>query len=104
MSPTAAGSTFWADLGEAVPDRLIGLNVAEASGMTAAATSGSRNLIAGDASKYLIVDHVMGPLLEFVPYLFDQATGRPNYTRGWLYHQRTGADALDTNAFRLLLM
>jgi hypothetical protein len=61
-----------------MPDRLIDPRVYEASGITASTTSGSRNLIVGDMGKYCIVDHIAGPALEYVPFVFDQATGRPN--------------------------
>lgn len=102
MSPNGAGSNFWGTMGESAPDTLLGKPFREASGMVATTTSGSYMLIGGDGGTYRIVDHIVGPSLEFLPYLFDQATGRPNYTRGWLYHQRTGAKCLDPSQWRVL--
>jgi hypothetical protein len=45
---------------------------------------------------------VRGTLVEPVPIVFDQATGRPNGTRGALLSWRTGADMVDPNAARVL--
>lgn len=82
---------------------LFGAPLHEASSMTASTTSGSYVLIGGDLSKYLIVDHVSGPSLEYVPVLFDQATARPAGARGWVYHHRVGADVLDGTQLRVLM-
>ena len=70
--------------------------------MTAATTSGSLILVAQDMAKYRIVDHISGPALEYVPIMFDQATGRPNGTRGWIWWERVGADLLDTTQGKVL--
>lgn len=101
MTVGTAGATL-TDLTAAVPTPL-GVPLYESSNMTAATTSGSYLVCAMDMSKYCIVDSVAGPTLEFVPVLFDQATGRPNGTRGWVYHHRTGADVLDGTQGRVLM-
>lgn len=90
------------DLAAAGIPQLMGLPVYEASAMTTATTSGSFVLVACDLAAYRIADSVAGLSLEYVPVIMDQATGRPNGTRGWVYHQRTGADLLDTTQGRIL--
>lgn len=40
--------------------------------------------------------------VELVPQLFDQATGRPNGTRGWVAWARIGHDVVNANGLRLL--
>jgi HK97 family phage major capsid protein len=64
-------------------------------------TTGASNLaILGDFSRYVIAQRV-GMNVEFIPHVFD-GNGVPKGQRGWLAWARAGADAVDTNAFRLL--
>ena len=81
------------------PDTLLGEALYEQSALTSTLTTGNDVLLFGDFSKYYIIDRV-GAMTEFIPNVFDQATGRPSGTRAWLFHWRFGADCADTNAFR----
>jgi HK97 family phage major capsid protein len=81
------------------PDTLLGEQLYEQSALSASLTTGQDILLFGDFSKYYIVDRI-GAQTEFIPNVFDQATGRPSGTRAWLFHWRFGANAVDTNAFR----
>lgn len=102
MGSAAPGALYTTDLTARAIPRLLGAPAYEASDMTASTTSGSYMLVAGDLSAYTVVDHVEGGMLEWCPILFDQSTARPNGTRGWVYHQRTGADLLATNLALIL--
>lgn len=64
-------------------------------------SAGANVLVVGDFRNYLIADRV-GMTVEFIPHLFDQATGRPNGTRGWYAYARNGADSINDLGFRLL--
>jgi predicted phage gp36 major capsid-like protein len=41
--------------------------------------------------------------VEYIPHLFNTANNLPDGRRGWYATWRTGADATNTNAFRLLV-
>jgi HK97 family phage major capsid protein len=99
---TGSNSAFWSDLGSDVPPQLLGRPIYEYSAMSTSVTTGQNLLLYGDFRKYWIVDHVRGTMIEQVPIVFDQATGRPNGTRGMLLTWRVGADAIDADAFRIL--
>lgn len=101
MSPSANGSSFWTELGEALPQNLLGKPRYESSAMTSTVTTGSALVLAGDFSKYVIVDHMGGPSLEYVENVVD-GSGIPTGTRGWIFWNRVGADCSDTSQFRLL--
>ena len=98
---TAGGSSYWTNLGEGAPPAVLGLQLAEASGMASTTTTGSKILVAGDFDKFQIVDRV-GMTVLFEPLLQDQATGRPAGQGGWFAYWRVGSDALDPTAFRTL--
>jgi len=67
-----------------------------------AATANNYILVVGDfASGYVIVDRI-GTTLELVPHLFHTTTNRPSGQRGALLWFRTGANAVNVNAFRML--
>lgn len=91
------------DLVESGIPQLLGMPVYEASGMSAATTSGSRPLAVVDLSAYSIVDHIAGPTLQYQPVLFDTSTGRANGTAAWIFHHRVGAQLVDPSQGRLLL-
>lgn len=95
---------FWSDLGGGTPPTLLGKPWHQASDMdgafNAAATANNYFLLFGDFSKYLIVDRV-GARTELVPHVVG-SNRRPTGQRGLFFYWRVGADALDTNAFRLL--
>lgn len=81
---------------------LLGRPAYQASGMTDACNTTTNNAIVfGDFNDYVIVDRI-GMQVEFIPHLFDQATARPNGSRGWYTHWRTGADSVNDTAFTLL--
>lgn len=95
-----AGATFWANLGAALPEELVGLPIYEASEMVSAATTGSNLLLAGNFKQYYIYDRI-GMSLEYIPQVFG-SNGRPTAQRGWFATWRVGGDAVDPNAFRVL--
>lgn len=98
---------FLTDLGGGQPAQLIGYRLYENSDMDpystfdAGATATNFLLLAGDFSKYVIVDRI-GMSVEFIPHLFDTNANLPNGSRGWYAHWRTGAESIVDNAFRLL--
>lgn len=100
MSESAAGSAFWANLGVNTPETLLGAPTLESSEVVSAATTGSNILLAGDFKKYFIYDR-LGLSLEYIPQVFG-SNGRPTAQRGWFATWRTGGDAVDPNAFRVL--
>lgn len=96
---------FWSDLGGDTPPRLLGKpwnQMSDMDGVYSAAATAAHNylLLFGDFSKYLIVDRI-GTTAEIVPHVLG-SNRRPTLQRGLLTYGRTGADCLDTNAFRLL--
>jgi HK97 family phage major capsid protein len=99
---TGSNSAFWADLGGNTPPQLLGRPVYEYSAMSTSITTGQNVLLYGSFDRFTIVDHVVGSVVEYVPIVFDQASGRPNGTRGWLMHWRTGSDMVDPDAARIL--
>jgi len=101
MSPAAAGSSFWATLDASLPSTLLGRPVYEASSVVSTVTTGSNILLAGDFSQFVIYDRI-GMSLEYVPQVFDTATGRPTGQRGWIAHWRVGSDVTNAGAFRVL--
>jgi HK97 family phage major capsid protein len=100
MSASAAGSSFWANLGANVPEALLGRPVYEASAMASAMTTGSNILLTGDFSQYYIYDRI-GMSLEYIPNVVG-ANARPTGQRGWFATWRVGADVVNANAFRVL--
>jgi HK97 family phage major capsid protein len=94
---------FLTDLSNGQPPRLLGDQLLEASTMSTTVTTGQNILLFGDFKQFTIVDRV-GISTEFIPNVFDQATGRPSGTRAWLMHWRFGSGVRDANAFRVLLL
>ena len=94
---------FLTDLTNGQPPQLLGDQLLEASTMSASITTGQNILLYGDFRRFYIVDRV-GTSTEFIPNVFDQATGRPSGTRAWLMHWRVGSGVADANAFRVLLL
>lgn len=99
---TYGGGSFWTDLGMGTPSQLLGQPVYESSTMTATVTTGSNILLAGDFAEYLIYDRA-GVTLEYIPNVVD-GSGLPTGQRGFHAWWRTGADVLNANAFRVLLL
>ena len=100
---TAGGASYWTNLGEGQPDRVIGLPIAESTTMVGTTTTGSKIAVAGDFNQYLIVDRV-GMTVQYEPIVKDAATGRPTGQGGWFAYWRVGADALVPGAFRTLVV
>ena len=100
MAQNSANSV-WTDATGGVPPTLAGAPIYRAGAMSTSLTTGQDVLIFGDFSRYYIIDRI-GFSMEFIPNTFDQATGRPNASRAYIAHWRQGANAVDTNAFRLL--
>ena len=96
------GSAFWANLGAAVPNELIGRPVYETSTMTATVTTGSNILLAGNfAEGFLVYDRV-GVEMRYLPVVVGSSGQRPTGQAGWFAFWRTGSKAIDPNAFRIL--
>lgn len=94
---------FLTDLTNGQPPRLLGDQLIEASTMSTTVTTGQNIALYGDFRQFYIIDRV-GMSVEFIPNVFDQATGRPSGTRAWLMHWRVGSGVADANAFRVLLL
>ncbi len=94
---------FLATLGQGQPPALLDDTLLEASTMSTTVTTGQNILLYGDFQQFTIVDRV-GISSEFIPNVFDQASGRPSGTRAWLMHWRVGSGIRDANAFRVLLL
>jgi HK97 family phage major capsid protein len=94
---------FLTDLSNGQPPRLLGDPLIEASTMATTVTTGQNIALYGDFRQFYIIDRV-GMSVEFIPNVFDQATGRPSGTRAWLMHWRVGSGVADANAFRVLLL
>lgn len=96
-------SGFLSDMSGGQPPTLVGEPLIEASTMSTSVTTGQNIALYGDFNQFQIVDRV-GMSTEFIPNVFDQATGRPSGTRAWLMHWRVGSGVRDANAFRVLLL
>lgn len=80
---------------------LLGRPLYEGSGITGDQTTSTNNFtVFGDFQNFAIVDRV-GLTVEFIPHLFDPTTGRPNGSRAWYVHWRTGSDVVNNTAFVL---
>lgn len=99
MSTASNGSYFWSDFNAAIGSPLLGSPIVQASDMATAQTSGTKLIVLGDFSQYLIYDR-LGVSVEFVQNVVD-GSGLPTGTRGLIAHKRVGADVTDQNAFRI---
>lgn len=100
---TDALGTQTVTLAEGAPMRILGDAAYEVSGMTASVDNTTNNIVVyGDLQSYVVVDRV-GAYVEYVPMVFDQATARPNGSRGWYLHTRVGADSVNDNMLTLLI-
>jgi HK97 family phage major capsid protein len=98
---TAGGASYWTNLGQGAPPEVVGLRLAEASGMSASTASAQKIAVAGDFKKMVIVDR-LGMVVQFSPVVFDQATQRPNGSSGWFCYSRVGSGLSDPSQFRVL--
>lgn len=99
---TSGGSAFWANLGAAQPETLLGKPIYECSLMDGAIATGDDDiLLLGDFGNYLVVDRI-GMTVLFDPLVRGSA-GRPSGEVGWFCYWRTGADVVGTtDAWRVL--
>lgn len=93
------GAKLFTGLDSAEPI-LLRRRLHENSQLDGSVVTGNDVLLIGDHKQYAIVDH-LGARIELVPHLFG-AANRPTGQRGILLWWRTGANALVTDAFRLL--
>ena len=101
MAQNSANSV-WTDSAQAEGANFLGRGYEEFSAMSASITTGQDVLLYGNFEKYYITDVVGSPTLEYMPNLFDTATGRPTSQRGFMLWWREGGDVVDSDAFRIL--
>lgn len=101
MSTGSNGSYFWSDFNNTANGKdLLGSPTVQASDMATAQTSGTKLIVLGDFSQFVIFDRI-GTMVEFIPNVVD-GSGLPTGTRGLVAHKRVGSDVTDVNAFRVL--
>lgn len=100
---TAGGSSYWTNLGQGQPERLLGGGIFESTTVAAytGGASGQSVAVYGDFNQYAIVDRI-GMSVLYEPMVKDVTTGRPTGQGGWFAFWRVGADALVPGAFRVL--
>lgn len=100
---TAGGNALWGQLGEGRKSELLGRPdyISEAMDDTVNATQDNMVLVFGDFKNYVIVDHVGGTIVSYIPHLFGP-NGRPTGQAGWHAWVRSGANSINDAAFRLL--
>jgi HK97 family phage major capsid protein len=109
-SPSGAGSSFWATLGDGTPSRLLNHVIVESPSLTSAAGTGtassgtaSAQAVFGAWDNFYVIDRI-GMSMLFDPML--KGTGAsanvPTGQQGWLAFWRCGAGVATPNAFRWL--
>lgn len=100
---TAGGSSYWTNLGQGQPERLLGGGIFESTTVAAytGAAAGQLVSVYGDFRQYAIVDRI-GMSVMYEPMIKDTSTGRPTGQGGWFAFWRVGADALVPGAFRVM--
>jgi len=73
----------------------------ELSTMATGSTTGTKLMVVGDFSKFLIADRI-GGTVEIAPLLFGATNRFPTGQRGAYYYWRVGSGVLAPNAFRYL--
>lgn len=99
MSTASQGSYFWSDFSAGIGAPLLGSPIVQASDMATAQTSGTKLIVLGDFSQYVIYDRI-GTSVEFIQNVVD-GSGLPTGQRGLVAHKRNGADVTDLDAFRI---
>ncbi|WP_280371152.1 phage major capsid protein [Nocardia wallacei] len=99
---TNGGSALWGQLAEGIKPELLGHPDYRAEAMDGTINAGQDNyvLLKGDFANYVIVDRI-GTTLSYIPHLMG-ASGRPTGESGWYAYFRTGGDAVNPAAFKLL--
>lgn len=100
MSTGSNGSYFWTDFNAAVGSPLLGSPILQSSTFSAATTSGTKLMVLGDFSQFLIYDRI-GTTVEVIQNVVD-GSGLPTGQRGLVAHKRVGSNVTDQNAFRVL--
>jgi HK97 family phage major capsid protein len=100
---TAGGSSYWTNLGQGQPERLLGGGIYESTTIAAYTGAGAGQLVSvyGDFNQFAIVDRI-GMSVLYEPMVKDPTTGRPTGQGGWFAFWRVGSDALVPGAFRVL--
>ena len=99
---TAGGSSFWANLGEDTPERLLGKPIYESTSMSTATASGSAVLVFGDMSQFIIVDRI-GMSIIYNPMVTAAATANlPTGEAGWYAFWRVSSKVAVSTAIRFL--
>lgn len=101
MSTGSQGSYFWSDFNNGVPEGqgLLGSPVRKSSTFSSATTSGTKLIVLGDFSQFIIYDRI-GTQVEYIQNVVD-GSGLPTGTRGLVAHKRVGSDITDVDAFRI---
>jgi HK97 family phage major capsid protein len=99
MSTGSNGSYFWSDFNSGIGQPLLDSPVVKSSAMASAQTSGTKLIVLGDFSQYVIYDRI-GIQVEFIDNVVD-GSGLPTGQRGIIAYKRNGADVTDLDAFRI---
>jgi HK97 family phage major capsid protein len=96
------GGSFWANIGAALPEQLLGKPVYESSTMTSSTATGSQTIVFGDFNQAVIVDRVGVSMLYEPLVKGGSAPFPPTGEAGWFMFWRTGFGVSTTSAFRVL--
>lgn len=99
MSTGSNGSYFWSDFNSGIGSPLLDSPVVKSSAFASAQTSGTKLLVLGDFSQYVIFDRI-GIQVEFIDNVVD-GSGLPTGQRGIIAYKRNGANVTDVDAFRI---
>ncbi len=101
----AVGSAFTGYLTAPTTDQILGRPVVESDDMptTQNTTELNPEIVYGDFSNYVIVDKPGSTSVEFIPNMFNTSNNLPDARRAWFMWFRSGADASNLSAFRLLM-
>jgi HK97 family phage major capsid protein len=105
---------LWQRIGDLIPNapnsdggsgntglRLLGYPVSELSTMASTVTNGTKIMLLGDFSYFVIVERV-GLTVEVVPHLFGGTANYPTGQRGIYAYWRNGSKVVDPVGFRAL--
>jgi HK97 family phage major capsid protein len=109
-SPSGAGSSFWATLGDGTPSRLLNHVIEESPSITSAAGTGtassgtaSGQVVFGAWDNFYVVDRIgMSVLFESMITGTGASANVPTGQMGWYAFWRTGSGRAADNAFRWL--
>ena len=102
---TAVSYTYSGDLRDSQGQALYGKTVviSDDAPEVSTTTALDHRALVGDLAKYYIIDKPGSFSVEYIPHLFNTTTNLPDGRRGLYAYWRNGGDAIDTNAFRLLV-